>query len=187
MSKLSCWNSFIYFFFHSPFPEARLQSNNGNESCPFSATYLISLYSLKDSKLSCWNSFILLLSLQSYQEHIIDSTEDQELDNGAPTDSAFQLLQHTAEIVDLFNLERPLRNIDDIRLKKLNSFYSSMSDRREKSIDDNSSFISSKLWFDLQSLCFGFDALVEVKLHYFPHSCIWPAIINQDCVKNHFS
>ena len=165
------------FFFHSPFPEARLQSNNGNESCPFSATYLISLYSLKDSKLSCWNSFILLLSLQSYQDHIIASTEDQELDNGAPTDSAFQLLQHTAEIVDLFNLERPLRNIDDIRLKKLNSFYSSMSDWREKSIDDNSSFISSKLWFDLQSLCFGFDALVEVKLHYFPHSCIWPAII----------
>ena len=60
-------------FFHSPFPEARPQSNNGNESCPFSATYLISLYSLKDSKLSCWKSFILLLSLQSYQDHILAS------------------------------------------------------------------------------------------------------------------
>ena len=57
------------FFFHSPFPEARPQSNNGDESCPFSATYLISLYSLKDSKLSCWNSFILLLSLQLSRSH----------------------------------------------------------------------------------------------------------------------
>ena len=80
--------------------------------------------------------------------------EDQELDNGTPTDSAFQLLQHTAEIVNLFNLKRPLRNINDIRLKKLHRFYSFMLDRREKSMDDNSSFISCKLWFDLQSLCF---------------------------------
>ena len=29
--------------------------------------------------------------------------EGQELDNGTPIDSALRLLQHTAEIVDLFN------------------------------------------------------------------------------------
>ena len=78
------------------------------------------------------------------------------------------------------------KNIRDIRLKKLNSFYSFMLDWREKSSDDNSSFISSKLWFDIQSMCLGFHALVKVKLQYFPHSCIRPAIVNQDCVENHF-
>ena len=105
--------------------------------------------------------------------------EDQELDNGAPILSAHQLLQHTAEIVNLFNLKCPLTNISDIRLKKLNSFYSFMLDWREKSTDHNPSFISSKL-------CLGFHALVQVKLHYFPYSCIRPAIVNQDCVENHF-
>ena len=105
--------------------------------------------------------------------------EDQEFDNGAPILSAHQLLQHTAEIVNLFNLKCPLTNISDIRLKKLNSFYSFMLDWREKSTDHNSSFISSKL-------CLGFHALVQVKLHYFPYSCIRPAIVNQDCVENHF-
>ena len=54
--------------------------------------------------------------------------EDQELDNGAPILSVHQLLQHTAEIVNLFNLKCPLTNISDIRLKKLNSFYSFMLD-----------------------------------------------------------
>ena len=112
--------------------------------------------------------------------------EDQELDNGAPIRSAHQLLQHTAEIVNLFNLKCPLTNITDIRLKKLNSFYSFMLDWREKSTDHNSSFISSKLGLDLQSMSLGFHALVQVKLQYFPYSCIRPAIVNQDCVENHF-
>ena len=112
--------------------------------------------------------------------------EDQELDNGTPIVSAHQLLQHIAEIVNLFNLKCPLTNINDIRLKKLNSFYSFMLDQREKSTDHNSSFISRKLWLDLQSMCLGFHALVQVKLQYFPYSCIRPAIVKQDCVENHF-
>ena len=58
--------------------------------------------------------------------------EDQELDNGTPIVSAHQLLQHIAEIVNLFNLKCPLTNINDIRLKKLNSFYSFMLDQREE-------------------------------------------------------
>ncbi|RMX52192.1 hypothetical protein pdam_00024088 [Pocillopora damicornis] len=111
--------------------------------------------------------------------------EDQELDNGTPIVSAHQLLQHIAEIVNLFNLKCPLTNINDIGLKKLNSFYSFMLDQR-KSTDHTSSFISSKLWLDLQSMCLGFHALVQVKLQYFPYSCIRPAIVNQDCVENHF-
>ncbi|PFX20768.1 RNA-directed DNA polymerase from mobile element jockey [Stylophora pistillata] len=84
---------------------------------------------------------------------------DQELSNGTSLDPALQLLQHTAEIVDLFNSKCPLTSINDIKLRKLNRFYSFMLDWREKSTDDNSSFISSKLWFDLQSICLVFHAL----------------------------
>lgn len=129
---------------------------------------------------------VFIMDCKSYGDHIIASMENQELDNGTPIDSALQLLQHTAEIVDLFNLKCPLRNIRDIRLITWNSFYSFMLDWREKSTDDNSSFNSSKLWFDLQSICLGFHALVQVKLQSFPHSCIRLAIVNQDCVENHF-
>ena len=48
-------------------------------------------------------------------------------------------------------------------------------------------FISQKLWFDIQSMIHGFISLVETKLRRFPGSIVKPAIINQDCVENHFS
>lgn len=116
------------------------------------------------------------------------STDNQDqLEDGTPLDSALQLLQHTSHIIDLFNSKCPVTNINDIRLRKLNtSFYAFMLDWREESIDDNSTFISCKLWFDIQSVCLGFNALVQIKLKNFPQSCIKPAIINQDCVENQF-
>lgn len=127
------------------------------------------------------NAYLDAVNLwQSYRDHIMSSMEDQELNDGTPLNCALQLFQHTAEIVDLFNSKCPLTSINDIRLRKLNRFYSFMLDWREKSTDDNSSFISSKLWFDLQSMCLVFHVLVQVKLHKFPHSCIKLAIVNQD-------
>jgi hypothetical protein len=57
---------------------------------------------------------------------------------------------------------------------------------REETKDENSHFISSKLWFDLQSMCIGFQSMIEIKLAKFPNSVIKPALINQDCVENHF-
>lgn len=47
-------------------------------------------------------------------------------------------------------------------------------------------FVSSKLWFDIQSMCLGFCSMVATKLERFPNSVIKPAIVNQDCVENHF-
>ena len=57
---------------------------------------------------------------------------------------------------------------------------------REENKDDNSHFISTKLWFDLQSMCIGFLSMVYVKLKMFPQSVVKPAIVNQDCIENHF-
>ena len=50
---------------------------------------------------------------------------------------------------------------------------------------DGKLFISSKLWFDLKSVCLGFQSLVHYKLLKHPSSVIKPAIVNQDCVENH--
>lgn len=61
-----------------------------------------------------------------------------------------------------------------------------MKDWREECVNDNSKFVSTKLWFDIQSMCLGFPSLVRIKLRKFPHSVIKPAIVNQDCVENHF-
>ncbi|CAH3040133.1 unnamed protein product [Pocillopora meandrina] len=176
---------FFFFFFFTPhFLKQGHSQNTGDKCYLFSATYLISSYNgLKvrfNSVLFSLTLFSFLLQLGKRQSYF------EKLDNGAPIRSAHQLLQHIAEIVNLFNLKCPLTNISDIRLKKLNSFYSFMLDWREKSTDHNSSFISSKLGLDLQSMCLGFHALVQVKLQYFLYSCIRPAIVNQDCVENHF-
>ena len=51
---------------------------------------------------------------------------------------------------------------------------------------NNKEFISSKLLFDLQSMCLGFQSLVHYKLGKFPSSVIKPPIVNQDCVENYF-
>ena len=48
-------------------------------------------------------------------------------------------------------------------------------------------FISSKLWFDIQSMIFGFISIVKTKLNRFPGSLVKPAILNQDVLENHFS
>jgi hypothetical protein len=53
--------------------------------------------------------------------------------------------------------------------------------------DQRKEFVSSKLWFDLQSMILGFGAMVKTKLSRFPGTLIKPAIINQDVVENHFS
>lgn len=48
-------------------------------------------------------------------------------------------------------------------------------------------FMSSKLWFDIQSMMFGFISLVKTKFGRFPGSLVKPAILNQDVFENHFS
>lgn len=45
---------------------------------------------------------------------------------------------------------------------------------------------TSKLWFDLRSMILGFESIVAIKLKKFPQSVIKPAIINHDCIENHF-
>ena len=130
------------------------------------------------------NSFPLthfLFILQKYQEHLIKTGND-----GHDLDAVIELLQHTSEIVSLFNDRLYISSSDDLRLHKLNKFYNWMCHWASETEGNSKNFISSKLWFDLQSMCLGFQSLVHYKMTRFPGTVIKPAIVNQDCVENHF-
>ena len=101
-------------------------------------------------------------------------------------DSAIQLLQYTSQIIDLFTSKCSITNSSDSRLRSLKNFHSFLLAWKDECGSDNSKFISSKLWFDIQSMCLGFNEMVRIKLQKFPQSVIKPAIVNQDCAENNF-
>ena len=106
--------------------------------------------------------------------------------DGSDLDSTISLLSHTSRLVALFNDKLVIKSNSDPRLLGLNHFYKFMSDWRNESLESNDQFVSSKLWFDLQSMCVGFRSMVAVKQARFPSSVIKPALNNQDGVENHF-
>lgn len=117
-----------------------------------------------------------LLYLQKYQEHI----------HGDSLDAVIELLQHTSELVSLFNDKLYIRSTEDSRLHKLNQFYNSISHWGAATEQKRNLFISTKLHFDLESMCLGFQAMVQYKLSKVPNAVMKPAIVNQDCVEYHF-
>lgn len=99
--------------------------------------------------------------------------------DGSHLDSTILLLSHTTKLVDLFNDKLAIKSNSDPRLIGLDQFYKFMSDWRNESLESNDQFVSSKLWFDLQSMCLGFRSMVAVKQAQFPSSVIKPALVNQ--------
>lgn len=89
-------------------------------------------------------------------------------------------------MVSLFSDKLVITSTDDSRLKQLQKLYDFIVSWRKETENNNNYFISTKLFFDLQSMCLGFQALVAYKLRKFPASKIKPAIVNQHCVENHF-
>ena len=134
-----------------------------------------------DQKMLNSSYFHFLFVLQKYQEHLKEIGSDGDYLN-----AVIEFLQHTSEIVSLFNDRLYINSSDDLRLHKLNSFYNWMCNWANETEGNGKSFISSKLWFDLQSMCLGFQSLVHYKMTRFPSTVIKPAIVNQDCVENHF-
>ena len=123
----------------------------------------------------------LLLLLQKYQEHMYNKEKD-----GSELAGTISLLCHTSKLIELFNDKLPITCTTDHRLKRLQEFNQFMNDWREETKENNLHFVSSKLWFDLQSMCLGFQSMVAIKLKQFPSPVIKPGLINQDCVENHF-
>ena len=116
-----------------------------------------------------------------YQQHL-----DVIRNDGSALVSTISLLEHTSAVISLFNDKMFMNSTNDERLTKLEKFYNVMVQWAKDCKELKSSFVSDKLWFDLQSMCIGFKALVSIKLHNFANSVVKPAIVNQDCVENHF-
>jgi hypothetical protein len=121
------------------------------------------------------------VSLQKYQQHL-----DVIGNDGSTVVPAISLLEHTSAIVSLFNDKMFINSTNDERLTKLQKFYNVIAEWADNCKESKTSFVSDKLWFDLQSMCIGFKSLVSIKLQNFPNSVVKPAIVNQDCVENHF-
>ena len=94
-------------------------------------------------------------------------------------------LKHTSFLVDFFSTKHQIYDPNDSRLQRLLSVLTFFSEWKS-GVSCDKEFISSKLWFDLQSLILGTISLIQIKLTHFPGSTIKPAIINQDVVENHF-
>ena len=89
-------------------------------------------------------------------------------------------------MVELFSNKHAIYDVNDARLKDLETALRFFSDWKEQ-VTKGNQFFSEKLWFDLQSMIHGFTSIVKTKLLQFPGSTIKPAIANQDVVENHFS
>ncbi|CAB3985740.1 Hypothetical predicted protein [Paramuricea clavata] len=121
------------------------------------------------------------LEMDRYQQHLDETGSD-----GATIAATISLLEHTSSMISLFNDKLYINSVYDERITKLQQLYNMMADWYIQCKESKNLFVSDKLWFDLQSMCIGFKSLVAFKLSKFPNSVIKPAIVNQDCVENHF-
>jgi hypothetical protein len=124
----------------------------------------------------------LHLFLQAYKDHLGTIEED---DPGR-LDLTITLLKHTSNMVELFSDKHGIYHVNDNRIRALNDSLNFFTEW-EQQITTGKEFVSTKLWFDMQSMILGFTSIVREKLSRFPGSVIKPAIVNQDLVENHFS
>ena len=88
-------------------------------------------------------------------------------------------------MIKFFNNKQSITHITDHNLKNLIGCLDfDFKEWREEAIDKH--FLSTKFWFDLQSMIYGFQAIVNIKLKEYPNAAIKPWIINQDVIENHF-
>ena len=89
-------------------------------------------------------------------------------------------------MVDLFSDKHGIYHTNDNRICALNDSLKLFTEL-EQQTTTGKEFVSTKLWFDTQSMILGFTSMVREKLSWFPGSVIKPAIVNQHLVENHFS
>ena len=127
---------------------------------------------------------MLSVSLQAYKGHLVSKGQGENYI--ADIDATIELLNHTSKLVALFNDKRAISTEQDERLQELKEFLSVIQCWKSSTERKANQFFSPKLWFDLQSMAYGFQAIISIKLSKYPQSVIKPAIINQDAVENHF-
>jgi hypothetical protein len=124
----------------------------------------------------------LHLFLQAYKDHLGTIEEDDP----CRLDLTITLLKHTSNMVELFSDKHGIYHVNDNRIRALNDSLNFFTEW-EQQITTGKEFVSTKLWFDMQSMILGFTSIVRERLSRFPGSVVKPAIVNQDLVENHFS
>ena len=128
---------------------------------------------------------MLSVSLQAYEGHLV--SKGQEENYRAEINASIELLNHTSKLVALFNDKQAISTEQDERLQELKEFLSfNMQSCKSSTEGKANQIFSPKVWFNLQSMAYGFQAIISIKLSKYPQSVIKPAIINQDAVGNHF-
>lgn len=126
--------------------------------------------------------FLQCFYFYAYKEHLISRGQD-----GSCLDATIELLHHTTQAIQLFSDRQTIKSIKDDRLEDLYKFLIFLQEwKREAGDESAKKFLTNKLFFDLQSMILGFLSIVSIKLKKFPQAPIKPAIVNQDCVENHF-
>ena len=120
--------------------------------------------------------YFYFVLLQKYKEDLMARGKKNVSDE---MESVILLLKHTSNLVQLFNDRLFIYSNDDDRIKKLKAFYNFLMSWRDETKESNNLFISSKLFFDLQSMCLGFQAMIDFKTSKFKGSVVKPCIITR--------
>ena len=97
--------------------------------------------------------------------------------DGESVDSTILLLSHSSKMIQLFNDKLTISSLNDERLQELSSFLNFLSQWKTASGRDGKKFISEKLYFDLQSMIYGFQGMVATKLKAFKNATIKPDLV----------
>ncbi|KAK3747781.1 hypothetical protein QZH41_010671, partial [Actinostola sp. cb2023] len=124
----------------------------------------------------------MLSLMKAYKDHLRNKPGQNE----NSLDATIALLNHSSKMVQLFNDKYTLSSVTDSRLKELRQFLKFIDDWKCSTEGDAKKFISPKLYFDLQSMVHGFQAIVSIKTMFHQSAIVKPGIINQDVVENHF-
>lgn len=101
-------------------------------------------------------------------------------------DATIELLGYSSKLIQLFQDKHVITSINDSRVRELNNFLIYLRKWKSTTGSDAKKIISAKLYFDFQSMAYGFQAVLSIKMKSYPNATVKPAIINQDVVENHF-
>jgi len=110
----------------------------------------------------------------------------QEATKRSDLQASIELLHKTSGLVTTFHDQRPIRTINDERLKANEQLLEWFVEWKKSVKNPKKDFITRECYEDLVSLLVGFAKLVQLKLANNPLGYIKPFLVNSDIVENFF-
>ena len=96
-----------------------------------------------------------------------------------------ELLGKTSTLIKVFQDQRPVRSLQDMRLSQLEQVLDWFVDWKAE-VKGRNNFITQECFEDLVCLLVGFQKLVQMKIASSPLGYIKPSLVNSDVVENLF-